>query len=141
MNGFLGIDLAEGMIHRAVKNYTGLRNAAFYQANAERLPLDNETFDVAVCTNSFHHYSNPLSALREVRRVLRTGGRLFILDVTADDILIKIVNCVVAKKEKEHVRFYSSKEYRIMLREAGLLPLGSRLIGGYPLKAHAAGKE
>lgn len=44
--------------------------------SAERLPLADDSFDCVVCTYSLCSIADPLAALREVRRVLRPGGRL-----------------------------------------------------------------
>jgi len=138
---FVGIDLAEGMILKAEQNFVGLENVAFYRASAELLPLADKTFNAAVCTNSFHHYIHPTKALNEIRRVLKPKGSVYILDVTADDVLTKAINCIVVKREKEHVRFYSTKEYRSMFRETRLRYVWSKVLGGYPLKVHQAVRD
>jgi ubiquinone/menaquinone biosynthesis C-methylase UbiE len=137
---FTGIDISEGMIDKAVENSRDLKNVRFYNASAEEIPLQSDYFDIAICTNSFHHYLNPLKALREMRRVLKPEGKLYILDITADDFIVRWIDSLVRKREKEHVRFYGSKEYRAMFAEVSLTYLKSKIIGGYPLRAHIAMK-
>lgn len=44
--------------------------------SAERIPVDNASFDCVVCTFSLCSIPDPQAALAEVRRVLRPGGRL-----------------------------------------------------------------
>lgn len=136
---FYGVDLSPAMIQEARAASASLENTHFHHADAEDLPLPGEFFDAAICTNSFHHYLNPGKVLRGLHRVLRPGGRLWILDVTADDPLIRSIDRRVREREAEHVRFYGTAAYRAMFREAGLNYLGSRLIA-YPEKAHGAEK-
>ncbi|WP_051275063.1 class I SAM-dependent methyltransferase [Cellulomonas sp. URHD0024] len=73
------VDLAPEMIARA-QAVAGDR-IAFAVADVCALPFPDATFDVVVSTISLHHWDDPPTALREVRRVLRPGGRAWIYDV------------------------------------------------------------
>ena len=42
------------------------------------IPLDDETFDVIICTEVFEHIPRPDLALREFSRLLKKGGKLLI---------------------------------------------------------------
>ncbi len=137
---FTGIDISGGMIEKAIENSRGLKNVHFYKASAESLPLESYYFDNIICTNSFHHYLNPVKVLIEVKRVLKQGGKIYILDVTSDDFITARINKIVQKKEQEHVKFYSTKEYKNMFKEAGLTHIKSGSIM-YPLKVHIAEKQ
>jgi ubiquinone/menaquinone biosynthesis C-methylase UbiE len=44
--------------------------------SAEKLPLEDRTFDSVVCTYSLCSIPNPAAALAEIRRVIRPGGKL-----------------------------------------------------------------
>jgi SAM-dependent methyltransferase len=60
--------------------------AMVLRAPAEDLPFDDETFDVAVSTLVLCGVTDQPRALRQVRRVLRPGGKLlFIEHVRSDD--------------------------------------------------------
>lgn len=48
------------------------------QADAARVPFRGECFDVVICSELLEHVQDPRAVLREVFRVLRTGGRLLI---------------------------------------------------------------
>jgi ubiquinone/menaquinone biosynthesis C-methylase UbiE len=54
--------------------------AKVLRAPAEDLPFDDETFDVAVSTLVLCGVDDQPRALRELRRVLRPGGRLLFLE-------------------------------------------------------------
>ena len=77
---FVGVDISKGMIERARRHAAGMSQVEFYESSAEHIPVESASFDVVICTNSFHHYLEPLEALKEIRRILRPAGKLFILD-------------------------------------------------------------
>ena len=139
---FVGIDISKGMIEKSKTNAQGLPNTRFHEACSDNLPLESNYFDTIICTNSFHHYSRPEVALSEARRVLKSNGKIFILDITADDFFIRWIDSKVRTNEKEHVKFYSSNEYSAMFKGAGLIHEASRRIKVfYPLKVHIGRKE
>ena len=49
---------------------------SFHQADATRLPLADDSFDVVTCQTVLMHLAQPLDALREMLRILRPGGLL-----------------------------------------------------------------
>jgi ubiquinone/menaquinone biosynthesis C-methylase UbiE len=53
---------------------------ALVQARAERLPFAEGSFDLVTATSSYRHWSDPHSALREVRRVLAPVGWFVLAD-------------------------------------------------------------
>jgi ubiquinone/menaquinone biosynthesis C-methylase UbiE len=64
----------------------GSSSAKALRAPAEDLPFDSETFDVAVSTLVLCGVDDQPRAVRELRRVLRPGGRLLFLEhVRSDD--------------------------------------------------------
>ena len=137
---FRGIDVAPKMIERSQKNATGRGSTYFEVASADKLPLKDDSVDVCMCTNSFHHYPDPLAALKEIRRVLKVGGSLFILDVTSDAFFLRWIDKRVRSKEPEHVRFYSTEEFRSLIDRAGLLYARGKWIA-FPEKVHIAIKD
>jgi SAM-dependent methyltransferase len=46
------------------------------RGDATRLPFRDQRFDAVVSTEAFHWFPDQAAALRELRRVLRPGGRL-----------------------------------------------------------------
>ncbi len=45
---------------------------------ADDLPFDDESFDVVLCTEVLEHCPDPRAVLREVSRILTSGGRAFV---------------------------------------------------------------
>ncbi|GHO80617.1 methyltransferase type 11 [Ktedonobacter sp. SOSP1-85] len=50
------------------------------QANVEQLPFADAYFDSIVCTLVFCSVNNPLRGLQEMRRVLKPGGQLLMIE-------------------------------------------------------------
>lgn len=74
----LGTDLAERMVEAAQQRAAqrGLRHLGFARMDAEQLALPDAGFDLALCALGLMYMPEPAQALREMRRVLRPGGRL-----------------------------------------------------------------
>lgn len=50
----------------------------FYRLDAGRTPFGESEFDVVVSLSSFEHFSNPLQILKECKRILKTGGLIYL---------------------------------------------------------------
>lgn len=49
-------------------------------ARAEAIPLPDASFDAAVVSDAFHHFPDQEGAVRELRRVVKPGGRVVLLE-------------------------------------------------------------
>ena len=134
-----GIDLSPKMIEIAKANSPNNQNVFFFQANAENLPFEDNFFEFIICTNSFHHYLDPLKVLDEIFRVLKKEGEIYILDVTTDGFLAKMLDKRFQKTEKEHVKYYTTQEFKEFYAKANLKYIASKLILPF-VKVHIAKK-
>jgi ubiquinone/menaquinone biosynthesis C-methylase UbiE len=125
---FYGIDLSPRMIEKAKENFSGKENFHFLEASAESIPLDGVFFDIIICTNSFHHYLHPDQAMNEFYRLLKKGGKVYILDATTDAWYMKIIDRIMKLLESGFVKFYSTKEYQQLFQNAGLKYSASKKI-------------
>jgi ubiquinone/menaquinone biosynthesis C-methylase UbiE len=138
---FYGIDISKRMIEKANELAKNIRNVMFYNTSSENLPFDNNSIDAVICSFSFHHYNNPEKALNEVTRVLKSKGRIHIIDITPDDLFMKLFDKLMKIVQKEHVKQYSSKEFKEMYTISKLEYIESKIVTLYPVKMHIAEKK
>ena len=79
----IAVDNSEQMIAygREAAAKAGVKNLEYRLGDLEELPLDDNSVDLALFSQSLHHAIHPLNALKDAHRVLRPGGKLFVLDL------------------------------------------------------------
>src|SRR5215217_7622118 len=76
-----GIDLSPAMLEIARKRADELGvDAHLREGDAQELPFPEASFDTVVCTLSLCNIPNDRRGIAEMKRVLRPGGRLLLLD-------------------------------------------------------------
>lgn len=114
-----GIDISPGMIEKAVAQSASIQNVEFQIADAEAIPYPDEYFSLILCTCSFHHYQNPMGALLQMKRVMKKGGRLVILDSARDvSFAIWLQDRWRRYLERSHVQYYTTTEMEQLLAES-----------------------
>jgi demethylmenaquinone methyltransferase/2-methoxy-6-polyprenyl-1,4-benzoquinol methylase len=78
----VGMDLNRPMLHQAAACLAkrGEQRVSFAQADALNLPLGNQSLDLVTIGYGLRNLANMEDGLREITRVLKSGGRLLILD-------------------------------------------------------------
>jgi ArsR family transcriptional regulator len=59
----------------------GIQNVEYRLGDMEEIPIDSSTVDLAFFSQSLHHALHPARAIGEAYRILKTGGRIVILDL------------------------------------------------------------
>ncbi len=72
-------DLSEEGLADARARMAGMANVAFERASALDLPFDDGSFDFVCCSGVLHHTTDADRGLDELTRVLRPGGKLYLL--------------------------------------------------------------
>ncbi|MGB9926777.1 MAG: class I SAM-dependent methyltransferase [Methanosarcina sp.] len=76
-----GVDLSEGMLEKAKSNAENLGlKIDFSHGDAEKLPFEDNSFDLVVNKYLLWTLPQPSSALLEWKRVLKPGGKIFAID-------------------------------------------------------------
>lgn len=133
-----GVDAAAEMVARAQQKAAraGLA-AAFDVAPADALPFPHGAFDAVLCTLVVHHLPAGLRprAIAEMRRVLRPGGRLLVVDFARKDGWWTALNPV--RLLHGHGAMHAAAEAETLMREAGFEAITSGRLGagvlGYAL--------
>lgn len=79
-----GIDMTPEMLEkaRAAAAAMGVDNVTFVEADAERLPFDDHSFDVVISNGVIDLIPDKDAVFSEIFRVLVPGGRIQVADVT-----------------------------------------------------------
>ena len=140
--------LAVGMERADARGIEGL---SWSEQNAEKLTFSDRTFDAYTIAFGIRNVTDIPAALREAHRVLRYGGRLFVLEFSTSDwpgfgeiydryadAVIPRVGKVVADDEDSYRylvesirRFPKPEQFRAMIAEAGFVRTNAEtLMGG-----------
>ena len=120
----IGVDPAEGMVKKARQM---MPDSTFIVSPAESIPLPDTSVDLIFSTTSFHHWSDQLQGIREIRRVLRPGGQFFVADVTPLPFFLRFVH-------RGHGQIRTQNEARKMFEQVSLeVQTQQRLLLGHIL--------
>ena len=85
-SGVTAIDLTPGMLKRARRRAERLgRQAQLDLGDVQALPHPDDTFDVAAATFVFCSVPDPVLGFRELRRVVRPGGAVVLMEHVRSD--------------------------------------------------------
>jgi SAM-dependent methyltransferase len=104
-----------------------LGNIRTQQGGAENLPFADDSFDYVFSRFSAHHWHNLDAGLREVARVVRSGGTVAIIDSSSPGapVLDTYLQAVEVLRDPSHVRSYSCAEWNAAIARAGLMPVAT----------------
>ena len=80
-----GLDISNTFVDIARRNaLEGGVQVDFQHGNVSQMPFQDGSFDLIVCRAAFKNFAEPVAALKEMRRVLRPGGKALIIDLRRD---------------------------------------------------------
>jgi ubiquinone/menaquinone biosynthesis C-methylase UbiE len=111
----IAFDLTAGMLEvtAAAAKERGLSNISTTQGSVEELPFNDQQFDFVVSRYSAHHWKDVPRALQEVKRVLKPGGQVCVIDTTGapSPLLDTHLQSVELLRDPSHVRSYTDLEW------------------------------
>jgi ubiquinone/menaquinone biosynthesis C-methylase UbiE len=73
-----GVDLNSGMLNVA-KSIVGSSRINCIEADVGNIPLESKSFDKAYCQQGLQFFPNKVGALKEIHRLLRSGGKCLVV--------------------------------------------------------------
>jgi ubiquinone/menaquinone biosynthesis C-methylase UbiE len=78
-----GIDISKSFVKMASARAAALGiKVDFRQGSASNLPIQDDSYDFVLCRAAFKNFGEPVRALQEMYRVLKSGGRALIIDLS-----------------------------------------------------------
>jgi ubiquinone/menaquinone biosynthesis C-methylase UbiE len=110
-------------------------SVGFRRGDVHALPFADNVFDYLACRAAFKNFSRPVEALREMRRVVKPGAELLIIDMRRDVMDAEIDRFVASRrtgwlgalwngwvfKSVLRKRAYLTQEFARMAAEAGFV--------------------
>jgi ubiquinone/menaquinone biosynthesis C-methylase UbiE len=93
-----GVDLSSAMIEHAVKRAANQPGIEFRVSDACALPYPDKFFDLARSERLFLYLPDRLAALKEMMRVVKPGGLVYLVDTDIDSIAISSQNRALTRK-------------------------------------------
>jgi ArsR family transcriptional regulator len=81
----ISVDGSRDMLEAARQRLSSTTNVDLRQGDLESLPIDSGELDVAMLSLVLHYSPEPPHALSEVGRVIRSGGRILVVDMLPHD--------------------------------------------------------
>jgi len=130
----VGLDISSGMLQVAIDKVKGTEldsRIDFQVGDAENLPFDESSFDVASVTYGIRNFEDLEKGLSEIKRVLNKGGMLVILETSVPESFIlrqgyaihtKVILPLIGKLFSKDKRAYS-----YLSESANTFPYGEKL--------------
>jgi ubiquinone/menaquinone biosynthesis C-methylase UbiE len=119
----VGADLSLNMLRRAASKEL---RADWLTAVASHLPLASCAFDYVLCVNAFHYFRLPAESLAEMRRVLRPGGTMVLVDWCDDYWICKLCSAWLRLTDRAYYRTYTLANCQTLLEQAGFRVIAAK---------------
>jgi ubiquinone/menaquinone biosynthesis C-methylase UbiE len=122
----VGVDQALAMLDVGHQHKQPISCYSQSAGAADALPFKSSSFDRAFVSFSLHHFGNPSGVVKEVMRVLKSGGRFVVLDPVIEeakdpvDVALEArINQVFRRTHGPEFRFHSASSIQRLLSKAG----------------------
>lgn len=111
-----GLDMSPKMLQIAM-NKDVKKKIRYVCGDAEKLPFEENKFDILLTSEAFHHYPNPEKALEEFCRVLKPKGKLILCDMYRPAGVRHFMNFMFHFTGTGDVKMYSKVEVLDLLQQ------------------------
>lgn len=104
-------------------------SVSYTKGSIDRIPFQNESFDLIYCTSALYYLKDPVNGIREFSRCLKKDGVLLLTVTTKYSLhtLVRILRKLFRTKGSEHLDFYHFRysifRYRRMLKQESFVIL------------------
>ncbi len=125
----VAVDRSGAVLERArgLARRRRVSNIVWTKGELSALPIADETVDVALLSQALHHAADPAQAVTEAVRILRSGGRVLVLDLREHD------QAWVRERLGDERLGFADEELERLMRSAGLervrVQVGARRTG------------
>ena len=129
-----GVDISSAMIEEAKRRSNGRAGTEFQVGQACAIPYPDHYFDAARSERVFLYLPDRLGAIHEMKRVVKRGGRIVLLDTDMDSTAIyskklaltrKLTSIVAATMPNPN----SARELPALIKQAGLRETAVETLG------------
>ena len=128
----VAIDITPEMLAEAkmAAGQAGVSNITFIAEDVHNLNIADSQFDIVASRFAVHHFSDVQRALREMCRVLKPGGKFYILDCSVIDgeEPEKEINRIELLRDSSHQFSYSPRLWHQLLKELPLTVVHTSLL-------------
>ncbi len=130
----VGIDLSSKAIN-AAKDYVKknkIKNCEFIEGDVRKIPIEDNHFDIIYSFGLIEHFHNPEIILNEFKRVLKTGGKIFLSmpNEYSFHTLTRIILKILDKWDLGYERSYNQKSLKKLFKKNGLMFLRGGIMPG-----------
>lgn len=121
--GLVGIDILKPSVDYANKRFKADNRLRFKVGDAAALPFKAQTFEAVFCLETLEHVYSPMTAINEMKRVVKKNGYVVLL-VPTDSLLFKAIWSVVLKTwgrhwRETHVNSFTKDKLVTLLKQTG----------------------
>jgi ubiquinone/menaquinone biosynthesis C-methylase UbiE len=129
-----GVDLSAGMLEQARARSAGSGKLSFTKIDGPHLPFADDSFDAVTSVLSFRYLDwDPIIA--EILRVLKPGGRLFVIDMVAAPVKVRHWPRLLLDKMRQELMQRRHPRYREALRRMVTDPRWKKMLEYNPIRA------
>jgi 2-polyprenyl-3-methyl-5-hydroxy-6-metoxy-1,4-benzoquinol methylase len=108
-----GLEISPHYASRCQQKFPG----QFFLGDLFSANFSDEKFDIIFMTDVLEHLAEPVRVMREVERILKPGGYLFLISPDTDSWTRKIMRSSWFQYKHEHVMLYNRKSLEVLLKK------------------------
>jgi ubiquinone/menaquinone biosynthesis C-methylase UbiE len=123
----VAVDLVPELLEQGRRRGVRFPNVEFVEGDANALPFEDGSFDLAGSLRTLHHIARPELAVAELARVTRLGGRVLVVDQIApvDPLVALELNAFERARDPSHARALADIDLRHLFESNDLVLIGA----------------